>query len=50
VLQEERVRDTINAQLVLDMKSERKTSLGIPRRRLEDIRMGFKKTGLGWIN
>jgi hypothetical protein len=32
------------------MKSERKTSFAIPWRRLEDIRMGFKETGLGWIN
>jgi hypothetical protein len=44
------VRDTINAQLGVDKKSERKTSLGIPRRRLEDIRIGFKETGLDWIN
>ena len=50
MLHEARVRDTINAQLVLDMKSERKTALGMPRRGLEDIRMGFKETGLGWIN
>jgi hypothetical protein len=44
------VRDTINAQLVVDMTSERKTSLGIPRRRLENITMGFKETGLDCIH
>jgi hypothetical protein len=44
------VRDTINARLVLDKKSERKTSLGIPKPRFKDIRMGFKETGLEWIN